>query len=130
MTTQALCSRPLFRASYMKRRFDPGSCAAEPHAAKRAVVAVGPVVTEYEVELIVMKRESPALAGRSPAAADVDDDRIEYLVKWLNFPSSQNTWEPLSNLVSKGAKKLVSAWNAKERTRVAATAPAAARQRS
>ena len=45
-------SASLFRA--WKRRFDPGSCAAEPQAAKHAVVAVGPVVTEYEVELIVI----------------------------------------------------------------------------
>ena len=58
---------------------------------------------------------------------------MHYLVHWTGYPTDDDTWEPLSNLVSKGAKKLVSLWNAKERAAAAAApaaAAAAARQRS
>ena len=59
---------------------------------------------------------------------------VHYLVHWTGYTTDDDTWEPLSNLVSKGAKKLVSLWNAKEREAAAAAfvaAPApAARQRA
>lgn len=38
----------------------------------------------YELEKIVARR----MVGR----------RKEYLVKWLGYPSHQNTWEPLAHL--------------------------------
>jgi hypothetical protein len=40
---------------------------------------------EYEVEAILNKRQN-------------DDGEYEYEVKWKNYDSSQNTWEPLNNL--------------------------------
>ncbi|CAG7831108.1 unnamed protein product [Allacma fusca] len=38
----------------------------------------------YEVEKIVRKR--------------VSDGRVEYLIKWQGYSSSENTWEPIENL--------------------------------
>ncbi len=39
----------------------------------------------YEVEKVVDKRRNP-------------QGKDEYLVKWVGYPSYQNTWEPLKNL--------------------------------
>lgn len=40
---------------------------------------------EYEVERLVAKRT-------------LRNGVVQYRIKWLNFPSSQNTWEPLANM--------------------------------
>ena len=42
-------------------------------------------MSEYQVESIKAKRVS-------------NKGNVQYLVKWKNFPESQNTWEPESNL--------------------------------
>jgi hypothetical protein len=42
--------------------------------------------TEWEVEKIIQRRGN----GR----------RDEYLVKWLGYPDSENTWEPVTNLTN------------------------------
>lgn len=39
----------------------------------------------YDVEAIINKRT-------------VENNVIEYRVKWFNYPSKYNTWEPASNL--------------------------------
>ncbi len=49
---------------------------------------------EYEVEEILSERRDP-------------QNKLEYLVKWLGYPSSANTWEPHKNFINKhGAKTL------------------------
>merc|ERR1712032_199472 len=45
------------------------------------------VEAEYEVEMIVSKRES-------------EEGKVEYLVKWKGWNASDNTWEPVDNLQS------------------------------
>jgi len=40
--------------------------------------------SEYEVEKIVRARYR--------------DDKLQYLIKWRDFPNSRNTWEPVENL--------------------------------
>merc|ERR1712012_490433 len=42
---------------------------------------------EYEVENVVSKRET-------------DEGKVEYLVKWKGWNTSDNTWEPIENLES------------------------------
>lgn len=46
----------------------------------------------YEVERIMLKRLT-AKGNPSRKAG-----RPEYLIKWLNYPTTQSTWEPLKNL--------------------------------
>lgn len=29
------------------------------------------------------------------------DNKLEYLIKWKEFPDTRNSWEPVSNLFSK-----------------------------
>lgn len=56
---------------------------------------------EYEVEDIV------------DSAIDADTMEHMYLVKWKNYPDSQNTWEPKKNL--KGSLVLVRKFDAKKK---------------
>ncbi|KAG7293262.1 hypothetical protein NEMBOFW57_003308 [Staphylotrichum longicolle] len=56
---------------------------------------------EYEVEDIV------------DSAIDADTMEHMYLVKWKNYPASQNTWEPRKNL--KGSLDLVRKFDAKKK---------------
>lgn len=44
------------------------------------------IVVEYKVEKILNRRV-------------VDDNRVEYLVKWKGYSSKYNSWEPRSNLM-------------------------------
>lgn len=50
----------------------------------------------YEVEKILGKRNNK-------------NGRVEYRIKWLNYPESESTWEPESNLSS--CKKLLEKFN-------------------
>jgi hypothetical protein len=62
---------------------------------------------EYEVEKIVQRR--PFRKG-DPAKIDGDDGYL-YRVKWQGWPSSDNTWEPASNLLtSEGGKAMYEAF--------------------
>ncbi|KAL2261443.1 hypothetical protein VTK26DRAFT_4160 [Humicola hyalothermophila] len=71
----------------------------------------------YEVEEIV------------DSAIDADSMEHMYLIKWKNFPSSENTWEPKKNL--KGSLELVRQFDAKKkRVEVAAAAAAAGAKKS
>jgi transposase InsO family protein len=63
---------------------------------------------EYVVEKIIDRR----------AVVDGDSDEFEYFVKWKDYPDSDNTWEPLSNL--SGAADLLSDY---ERARDAVVQP-------
>lgn len=54
---------------------------------------------EFTVEKITGKRGSGS--------------RAQYRVKWVGYPSSKNSWEPLSNLG--GATKMVKAWDKMEK---------------
>ena len=54
---------------------------------------------------------------------------MHYLVHWTGYPTDDDTWEPLSNLVSKGAKKQVSLWNAKRASVRRRRPPQRSRQR-
>merc|ERR1711862_373152 len=53
---------------------------------------------EYEVESIVSKRTS-------------EEGKVEYLVKWKGWNSSDNTWEPVDNLQS--SKELIDEFEGK-----------------
>lgn len=35
----------------------------------------------------------------------IKNNKIEYLIKWKNYPKHQSTWEPIENL--DGSKKLL-----------------------
>ncbi|XP_054159060.1 chromobox protein homolog 1-like [Oppia nitens] len=52
---------------------------------------------EYDVEDIVAKR--------------INGGVIEYLVKWYNYPSEQNTWEPIDNL--EGSQEIINEYEVK-----------------
>eukprot|EP00658_Telonema_sp_P-2_P053435 TRINITY_DN4197_c0_g1_i3.p1 TRINITY_DN4197_c0_g1~~TRINITY_DN4197_c0_g1_i3.p1 ORF type:complete len:213 (-),score=69.19 TRINITY_DN4197_c0_g1_i3:123-761(-) len=54
---------------------------------------------EFEVEKIMKKRKN--------------NGRLEYFVKWKNFSTTENTWEPMSNLVT--AQDLVKAFEEQQR---------------
>ena len=49
--------------------------------------------------------------------------RLEYLVKWLNYPSSENTWEPIESLTS-CEETLASYWQSRHGNSVPATSSA------
>ena len=51
----------------------------------------------YDVEDIVGKRINCGI--------------VEYLVKWFNYPSEQNTWEPIENL--DGSQEIIAEYEAK-----------------
>lgn len=53
----------------------------------------------YDVEDIVGKR--------------INCGSVEYLVKWFNYPSEQNTWEPLENL--EGSQEMIAEYEANHR---------------
>ncbi len=63
---------------------------------------------EYEVEDIV------------ESMIDADSMEHMYLVKWKNYPPSDNTWEPKKNL--KGSLELVRKFDAKKKKAEAAEA--------
>jgi hypothetical protein len=67
---------PIFHISLL----EPAAGTAE----LREPVEVDPVEGEYEVEAILSSRRK----GRT----------TEYLVKWLNYDETENTWEPLKHL--------------------------------
>lgn len=46
----------------------------------------------YEVESIMLKRLTPK--GNTSSNAG----KPEYLIKWVGYPATQATWEPLKNL--------------------------------
>ena len=53
----------------------------------------------YDVEDIVHKR--------------INCGTVEYLVKWFNYPSEQNTWEPIENL--EGSKEMIDEYESKHK---------------
>lgn len=65
-------------------------------------------VDEFEVEEIV------------DSAIDADTMEHMYLIKWKNYPASENTWEPKKNLTR--ALKLVRKFDAAKRKAEAAEA--------
>lgn len=59
---------------------------------------------EYEVEQVINYRKSPS-------------NNDEYLIKWKNYPSSQNSWEPEAHLnpaALQEARKFKAAWHTKQ----------------
>lgn len=57
---------------------------------------------EYDVEAIRARRKNPKTG------------LFEYLVKWENYPESQNTWEPIDNLK---CPDLIAAFNEQEKNK-------------
>ncbi|CAF0809298.1 unnamed protein product [Didymodactylos carnosus] len=53
---------------------------------------------QYEIERIVDKR--------------FRNGRLEYLIKWRDYPESQNTWEPASNIEPDEERELLSEYEA------------------
>ena len=68
--------------------FEPLLAAHETHKSDTSIIPGLPAVKEpaleYEIEQIVRGRYK--------------NKRLEYLIKWKNFPHSRNTWEPECNL--------------------------------
>ena len=73
----------------------------------------------FEVEALLECRPSQLLSRLGPP-------RMEYLVKWKNYPHDQNTWESRENLLE-GAAQLVEAFDRAEGVR---TRDARARSRA
>ena len=85
---QQLTIHNLFHVSLLKAYKDPGVGGLYPG---RRPKPIPPIVTsdgqlEYEVEAILQKKWT---AGG-----------VRYLVKWLSYPTSENSWEPLGNLTN------------------------------
>ena len=75
---------PTFHVSHLKPYTDPASFSPDrPHDYRPPPIQVDGD-DEYEVEAILDRRTRRR--------------RLEYLIKWLSYPDSENTWEPAANL--------------------------------
>ena len=89
---------PVFHVSLLRPHTASGSASPERAQVDRPLPELTASGLEYEVEAIVGKRFVIVRGKRVP----------RYLVKWVGYPDSDNTWEPLSHL--RNARGLVSAF--------------------
>ena len=69
-------------------------CAVPAEGARQAVRAVSRLNREWEVEKIMNRRQYGGV--------------LQYRVKWKNYNSHRNTWEPVENLTN--SRKLIAAY--------------------
>jgi hypothetical protein len=75
---------PVFHVSRLRPYVDPRSFDPSREVPVRPPPEIIANVPEYEVERILDKRRHRR--------------RVEYLVKWVGYPNSESTWEPLAHL--------------------------------